>query len=267
MNTIVFLGGGRITAALISGLRAARFPHALVVHDRNRSKLAALRRSFRAEVEPDLDAALRAADLLLLAVRPQSLPELLPRLHPPRPVAAVSLAAGVPLQSLRALADPKIRWARAMPSPACRTRHGLIAVFFPPRFPAASRKLTTATFAAVGQVVAVPEAQFDAFTVLYSTSHGQHALRAMTDAAVKLGLNRRVALLAASHSLAEGILSWRDSGLSLEEELREAATPGGIAAEVMRAMDAAGYGRAIERGLRAGLARARRLARQQRRRP
>lgn len=266
MSTIVFLGGGRIAGALISGLRAARFPHRLVVHDRNRSRLASLRKTFRVEVEPELDAALHRADLLLLAVRPQSLPELLPRLQPPRALAAVSLAAGAPLQSLRSLSDPQIRWARAMPSPACRTRHGLTALFFPPRFPSASRKLATTLFAAVGQVVTLPEAQFDAFTVLYSTSHGQHALRAMTGAGVKLGLQRRVALLAASHSLAEGILSWRDSGLSLEQELRAAATPGGIAAEVMRAMDAAGYGRAIEQGLRAGLARARHLARRQRRR-
>lgn len=264
MSTIVFLGGGRIAGALISGLRAARFPHRLVVHDRHRSKLAALRKTFRVEVESDLDTALRRADLLVLAVRPQSLPDLLRRLQPPHPVSAVSLAAGISVQSLRALSDRQIRWARAMPSPACRTRHGLTAVFFPPRFPSEARKLATTMFAAIGQVVTLPEAQFDAFTVLYSTSHGQHALLAMANAGVRLGLARRVSLLAASHSLAEGILSWRDSGLSLDQELREAATPGGIAAEVMRAMDAAGYGRAIECGLRAGLARACHLARRQR---
>ena len=34
MSTIVFLGGGRITSAMVAGLRLARTKHKLVVHDR-----------------------------------------------------------------------------------------------------------------------------------------------------------------------------------------------------------------------------------------
>ena len=259
MSTIVFLGGGRITSALVSGLRAAKFPHTLVVHDRNRGKGAALRKNFGVEVEADLDHAVRQADLLVLAVRPQSVPEILGRMRPTKTPAGVSVAAAIPTAILRRLCSAPLSWARAMPSPACRTRHGLTAVFFPPRFPA--KRLATDLFAAVGMVVAVPEAQFDAFTVLYSTSHGQHALHAMAAAGRKLGLSPKVALLTAAHALADGILSWRESGSSLERELHEAATPGGIAAEVMRAMDRAGFSRAIEAGLRAGVRRSRELSR------
>jgi pyrroline-5-carboxylate reductase len=264
MSRIAFLGGGRITTALVSGLRAARFAHRIVAYDRSAAKMRALERQFRVETAESMEAALRKSDLLVVAVRPQSLPELLPSLRPEKPVAAVSLAAGVPVQSLRALADEKIQWARAMPSPACRTGRGLTAVLFPSQYPVAAKMLVTNMFAAVGQVVTVREAQFDAFTVLYSTSHGQHALRALAEAGRKLGLDARVAQIAAAHALAGGIALWRESGLSLEEELREAATPGGIAAEVMRGMDSAGYQRAVERGLRAGMAQARALARQQR---
>jgi hypothetical protein len=73
-------------------------------------------------------------------------------------------------------------------------------------------------------------------------------------------LDDKTALLAAAHALGDGILYWRESGLSLDELLAEAATPGGIAAATMAAMDKAGYGRAVAKGLAAGIGQARRNA-------
>jgi pyrroline-5-carboxylate reductase len=115
----------------------------------------------------------------------------------------------------------------------------------------------------LGAVLEVPEAKFDAFTVTYSSSHGYHALTALADAAVRIGLDRKTALIAAAHALADGILGWREGNIPFEELLQEAATPGGIAATTMAAMDAAGYRRVVEKGLRAGFARARANARMQ----
>jgi len=60
--------------------------------------------------------------------------------------------------------------------------------------------------------------------------------------------------------LADGIGYWRESGVSLDELLQEAATPGGTAAATMAAMDRAGYARVIAKGLAAGIAQARRNA-------
>ena len=60
---------------------------------------------------------------------------------------------------------------------------------------------------------------------------------------------------------ADGILSWREGSDSLDALLHEAATPGGISATVMRTMDRAGHPRIVERGLRAGVARAKSNAR------
>jgi pyrroline-5-carboxylate reductase len=48
--------------------------------------------------------------------------------------------------------------------------------------------------------------------------------------------------------------------MSLNRLLQEAATPGGIAATVLASMEDAGYERIVERGLRAGMARARKNA-------
>ena len=42
-NAIVFLGGGRITGALLAGLRLAGYGRPIVVHDRHARKLRQLR--------------------------------------------------------------------------------------------------------------------------------------------------------------------------------------------------------------------------------
>jgi pyrroline-5-carboxylate reductase len=129
-------------------------------------------------------------------------------------------------------------------------------------FPRNAKAEVRGFFKKVGVVLEIPEPKFDAFTVTYSSSHGYHALATLAAAAQRLGLNRKTALTAAAHALADGILSWREGRIPLDSLLHEAATPGGIAAAAMKAMDSSGYERSIQQGLRAGMARARKNAKQ-----
>jgi pyrroline-5-carboxylate reductase len=261
MKAMVFLGGGRITSALVAGLRLAGYDRLIVVHDRHPRKLYDLKQTFSIRIERDLGQAIRQARMLIIAVRPDSVRPLLERIAPIKhPLTVVSLAAGVPLSKLQDCLGPPVRWARAMPSPVCRSGRGLTAVAFQRGIPLAARREVRDFFASVGTVLEIPEKQFDAFTVSYSSSHGYHALSALTEAAGKIGLDRKSAKIAAAHALADGILAWREGNISLDHMLREAATPGGIAATVMAAMNKAGYGRVVEQGLRAGMKRARKNA-------
>jgi pyrroline-5-carboxylate reductase len=129
VTATVFLGGGRITAALVAGLRLAKYDQPIIVHDRHLGKLRQLEKQYDVVVEPNLRRALEQAGLLVIAVRPDSVSDLLqevgkiargkPELRKlNRLLTAVSLAAGVPLAKLRARLGPPVRWARAMPSAA-----------------------------------------------------------------------------------------------------------------------------------------------------
>ncbi len=262
MKATVFLGGGRITSALVAGLRLARYDRPIVVHDRHPRKLQQLRQEYGVTVEPDLHRAVKTALVLIIAVRPDSVRELLRQIGPvSRRLTVVSLAAGVPLAQLRAEWGPPVRWTRAMPSPASRSGSGLTALTFGPGLSTAVRADLRNLFALVGPVVEIPENQFDAFTVTYSSSHGLHALAALVDAAEGIGLDRKTARVAAAHALADGIVAWRAGNLPLKQLLREAATPGGIAATVMASLDEAGYSRIVARSLRAGIARTHKMSR------
>jgi pyrroline-5-carboxylate reductase len=264
MKATVFLGAGRITGALVAGLRLAGYKRPIIVYDRNPEKLRALRRAFPVESVRDLATAVERAEMLILAVQPAAVADVLDevvRAGATPPALAVSLAAGVPLKRLRTRLKPPVRWARAMPSPVCRIGRGLTAVTFEPGLASISRKRVRELFAHVGSVIEIPEDHFDAFTATFSPSHGYHALATLAKAAQGAGLDHKTSLTAAAHALADGILYWRDSKKSLANLLHEAATPGGTAAATMKAMDTSGYGKAIARGLQAGVAQARRNAR------
>ncbi len=264
MKAIVLLGGGRITSALAAGLRLAGNVQTIVVYDRHREKLRALRRESRVEVARDLKSAVERAEMLIIAVRPASVMGLLAEVAgcgaaPPR--LCISLAAGIPLRNLRARMGPSIHWARAMPSPVCRIGRGLTPVSFDRSVTKAERVRVGRMFEQVGPVFELADRHMDAITATHSPSHGYHALAMLAKASERAGLDRATAMTAAAHALGDSISYWRQSGESLDELLHEAATPGGIAAATMAAMNEGGYARAVEKGIRAGIRRARMNAR------
>lgn len=262
MTGIVFLGGGRITSALVAGLRRSGYRGAVVVHDRHPEKLRRLQHEFGVTAEKDLQRAVASARVLLIAVRPAAIRGLLADIGRLRQrTIVVSLAAGIPLGKLRTQLGRLALWTRAMPSPVCRSGRGLTAVSFDRGTPKRARNQVRKFFARVGAVLEIPEKQFDVFTVTYSASHGYHALAALAGAAARLGLNRKTALTAAAHALGDAILSWREGKVALNTLLEEATTPGGTASATMAAMNAAGYPRIVERALRVGIRRARFVAR------
>lgn len=263
-HTISILGGGRITAALCAGLRLAGDRRRIVVYDRHPEKLRVLRRESGVEIARDLKAAMQRAEMLIVAVRPASVQDMLGEVASCDAVASrlcVSLAAGIPLRNLRRWLGPPVRWVRAMPSPVCRIAKGLNPLSFDAGVSARDRNQVRRFFEQVGPVIEIPESQMDAITATHSATHGYHALAALAKEAQDAGLDPKTALIAAAHALGDGIFYWRESGLSLDELLHEAATPGGIAAATMQAMDRAGYSRAVAKGLAAGIAQARRNAR------
>ncbi len=264
MNTTVFIGGGRITGALAAGLRRAGHQGMIVVHDRNPKKLQALGREFGIVAEHDLRSAVSRADLLIIAVRPAAVAQVLDAIAGfagASRLLIVSLAAGVPLRKLRPQLGPRVCWARALPSPICRIARGLTALTFARNLPRPDRKRVRKFFEQVGPVIEIAESRFDAFNAAFSPGQGYHALATLAKAAQDAGLDEKTAMTAGAHALGEAILYWKESGRKLSDLLREAATPGGTTAATLAAMDAAGYARVIERGIAAGIRQAQANAR------
>jgi len=264
VGTTLFIGGGSIGAAMIAGLRLGTYAAPIAVHDHRAERMRLLRRAHGVTEEPDLRTGVRAAQLIVLAVRPDAAEAMLQELdvalrggdREPQKIL-VSVMAGLPLAWLRKQITAGVRWARAMPSPLCESGNGLTALAFGSGCAKATREAVHRLFGTFGQVVVLPERHFDAFTVIYSPSHGVHALSALADAGMKAGLSRKTALQAAAHGLsgAEGAL--RTGSGNLKRLERQAATPGGTAEATMAGMESAGYRKAVAQGVQRGIVRAR----------
>src|SRR5579864_3728301 len=210
MKATVFLGGGRITGALCAGLRLAGDRRRIVVYDRHPEKVRAMRRESRVDIAPDLKSAIELAEMVIVAVRPGSVKEMLREVAvcgAKLPRLWVSLAAGIPLENLRGCL-PSVRWVRVMPSPVCRVGKGLNPMSFDVSISGREKRLVRGLFRQVGPTFEVPESHMDAITATHSATHGYHALAALAKGARDSGLDEKTALIAAAHALGDGILYW-----------------------------------------------------------
>jgi pyrroline-5-carboxylate reductase len=265
-GTTLFIGGGSIGAAMISGLRLAKYAPPIAVHDRSAERMRLIQRKYRTSVESDLAEALRHARLIVLAVRPDAAADLLEDLNRALRLSAerkkkivVSVIAGLPLVWLRSRITTGVDWVRAMPSPMCESGNGIAALTFGSGCSKVARNTVKQLFRSFGEVLELSESQFNAFTVVYSPSHGVHALSALSEAGVRAGLRKKTALIAAAHALSAAGLALKQGG-DLNKMVKQAATPGGTAEATMAGMDAAGYRAAVTKGVQAGVARARYMA-------
>src|SRR5215472_741009 len=166
-GTVVFLGGGRISTAMIHGLQRSGYAGPVMVHDHDAKKLRAIHRTLKVSVEPDLTRAVDQAHILVFAVRPASAPELLNALRQfekkNKPRVAISVMAGIRLEWLRKQLGPHVSWVRALPSPASESGNGLTALAFDSNCTVAGKRQARRLFSQLGAVTELREKDFDAF--------------------------------------------------------------------------------------------------------
>lgn len=194
------IGGGMMGEALISRLLVEKVyaPQDVIVSDPLLSRREFLAATYQVQVTDD-NAAVAIADVLLLAIKPQvfeavmqSLTATLP-LHS-APSLVLSILAGIPLSKLE-IAFPERAIIRAMPNTPATVGAGVTALA-PGQFAQPSHlEQATRIFAAVGEVVQVPESLMDAVTGLSGSGPGYIALvvEALTDGGVAVGLPRAIA--------------------------------------------------------------------------
>lgn len=171
MTRIAVVGGGRIGEALISGLREAGTPPSdIVVIEAVQARADELARKYSI-LATTLDIGCEGADVIVVAVKPQDVPAVVERIDSAisdsvHESIVVSLAAGIPTQTLENRLSAGSPVVRVMPNTAMLVGRGVSAIC-KGRFARDEHLEQVRTIMeSVGAVVVVTEAQMDAVTAV-----------------------------------------------------------------------------------------------------
>ena len=263
---LAILGTGRMGEALLGGLLRSGWaqPDQIRCTVRRAERARELRETYGVQADTDSAAAAAAADVLVLAVKPQNMRDLLrdigPKIHEGQTV--ISVAAGVTTSFVDGLIPGDTPIVRVMSNVPVLVDEAM-SVVAPGRF-AGSEHLRVAEeiLSHVGRVIQLPEEQLDAVTALSGSGPAYFFLlaEAMIDAGILLGLNRDVATDLIIQTMVGSAKMLRDTGRH-PVELRESVTsPGGTTISAIRVLEEERVRAAFLNAIEAAKRRSRELA-------
>ena len=261
---ICFIGGGNMAQALIGGL-AGKLTAAANIHvvDVNPDALAALTAQFGVQTSSTLGSDVAAADVLVLAVKPQQMREVAHTLAPHMGGQLVlSIAAGIRAVDLSRWLNGHQAIVRTMPNTPALIGKGVTGMTASAGVAPEQRATADAILKAVGQTVWLDdESQLDAVTAISGSGPAYvfYFLEAMQKGAVNLGLTAEqgYSLALATFTGASALAAQSSEPASV---LRERVTSkGGTTYAAITSMQDAGVGEAIAAALQAAAKRSREM--------
>lgn len=206
-KTIAFIGGGNMAEAIIRGLidKDEIDSKQVGVSGPRKARTDTLATRYKIRSETDNKKLANWADIVVLAVKPQIMPAVLRELSE---VATpdklfVSVAAGVRTATMEEALGRKARVVRAMPNTPALVRAGATVLAGGAHTSPDDIQMARIIFDAVGITEVLGEEHLDAVTGLSGSGPAYIFLviEALTDAGVKVGLSRRVALTLAAQTV------------------------------------------------------------------
>lgn len=205
---LAVLGAGQLGETLIRGLIEAGLaePRAVTVTTAHRASARDVARRLGVRAAASNAEAVRGAQVVLLAVKPQQvipvLREVGPRLT--RSQLLISAAASVSTRLIEQHLQAGVPVVRAMPNTPALVRQGMTALAGGTRASAKHLARAEQMFAAVGETLVLDERHMDAVTGLSASGPAflYIVIEALADGGVKMGLPRAVALKLAAQTVA-----------------------------------------------------------------
>ncbi len=243
---IGFVGAGNMAGALIKGLlhSGTMTPSQIQASDVRDERLVELANEHGIKTTKDNAKLAAWADVVVLAVKPQVIDKVITPLGlalSPRALV-ISIAAGVPIESIEARLPPGARVIRSMPNTAAIALAGATAIA--PGSHASEDDVAVARrlFEATGRVVVLDESLLDAVTGLSGSgpAYVMLIIEALADGGVKVGLHRETALLLAAQTVYGSAKLLLETGEHPGRLKDMVTSPGGTAIEGLHTLEAGG---------------------------
>jgi len=235
MKRIAVIGAGNMGSALIGGILkvgVADREH-VIATVRTPERAAELATKFGIPVTAGGNCEAAAnADIVVLAVKPGTLPKVLEEIRPvlgPHQIL-LSLAAAVPISLIEKLTDRGMPVFRAMPNIPVVVEEGATAVSANAHCTAEQQREIESIFRAVGVVVFVEEDLMHAVTALSGSgpAYVYMVIEALIAGGLKMGLSREVSTRLAEQTVLGAAKLVRETQLHPAILRDQVITPGGV---------------------------------------
>lgn len=255
--TIAFIGAGNMASAMIGGMLADGIPADHIrASSPSEEGRAQCRERFGIEVFEDNVKALKGADVVILAVKPQIMKEVCQALADSlsgNPLI-ITVAAGLPASRYESWLGSERPLVRCMPNTPSMLGLGASGLYANGNVTAEQRQIAERLIASIGLVHWVDEERLiDAVTAVSGSGPAYVFLliEAMADAGEKLGLDRAKAEeLAAQTALGAASMVLKGD-VDAAEQRRRVCSPQGTTEAAIRTFQSDGFEALVEKAMRA----------------
>lgn len=259
------IGGGKMGGALIGGILARHLlpAEAVMVADADHKQREEVKKVHGVQVTESNRMAAKAAQVIILAVKPQNMAEVLGDISGvvDKSKLVISIAAGIPIRFIAEHLKKGVPIVRVMPNTPALVGEGAAALAAGEAASGADLSAAREIFDALGLTVVVKEDLMDTVTGLSGSgpAYGFIVIDALSDGGVLMGLPRDVAVKLAAQTLLGAARLVLDSGKH-PGELRDMVTsPGGTTIAGIQALEAGGLRSALISAVEAATLRSREL--------
>lgn len=257
MKRVGFLGAGNMAEAILQGIISASLyaPDQILVSDIRSERLTELQTKYGVMPAADNRELVRKADIVVLAVKPFHLVEVLAEVqgHLDPQAVVVSIIAGQRIANITGVLGD-IPVVRVMPNTPALLKQGASAFYGNNKAKEILPQIK-AIFACVGEALEVDsEDLIDAVTAVSGSGPAYYYLlmKAMIDAGVKLGLSPETAKLLVLQTAKGAALLALEADRSQEtpaDLTRKVATPGGTTEAALNTFEKGAFRDLVEQAL------------------
>lgn len=251
---IAIIGGGNLGTAIAEGLIQSGFvaPGHILITKRNLSTLRHLEEK-GALVSNDNAEALRFANLVVLAVKPFQVDDVLGAIQPlfdENRHVLVSVVTGISTAHIHGILKKKISTVRAMPNTAVAIQQSMTCI--------SARDITSEQlnyvkelFEQLGRVVVIEEKLMEAATVLAAcgTAYAMRYIRANIQGGIEIGFDAATASLIAAQTVKGAAQLLLQKNTHPEQEIDKVTTPKGCTIAGLNEMEHQGFSSSLIKGI------------------
>jgi len=251
------IGSGNMGQAIIGGIiKAERFlPENIFASDVNEKTLTSISEKYGIKTTIDNNEVARAADILILSVKPHLYPAVIRQIWDQikQNAIIVTIAAGKAIRETEEAFGRRIKVVRVMPNTPALVGEGMTALCPNDMLTEEEKEEVIHLFESVGKVEVVPENLMDAVTAVSGSSPAYVYLliEAMADAAVLAGMPRDQAYRMASQAVLGSAKMVLETGMHPGALKDMVCSPGGTTIEAVSILEEKGLRSAIIAAMKA----------------